>query len=136
MRERRGPHPDTPQGYLAQLPALVLLDRLPVPLLAVSYDGVIVHANPAFEEMLGYETTVLHDQPIETVMETADAPRTATSSLMCGHRGRVITLRHVDGSAVRAVASESVLMRKDDPLSLVVFHDITEQLWMAGADHL
>lgn len=86
--------------------------------------------------MLGYETTVLHDQPIETVMETADAPRTATSSLMCGHRGRVITLRHVDGSAVRAVASESVLMRKDDPLSLVVFHDITEQLWMAGADHL
>jgi hypothetical protein len=39
MDERRRPDPDTALGYLERLPALVLLERLPVPVLAVQHDG-------------------------------------------------------------------------------------------------
>ena len=38
---------------LEQLPALVLLERIPVPTLAVLQDGTIVFANTAFAEMVG-----------------------------------------------------------------------------------
>ena len=131
MIERRAPLPDSAQGYLTALPALILLNRLPVATLAVRYDGSIVYANPAFEHMLGYDSGTLADQPIDAVLDDRP-PRVAGSVLICGHSGRLISLRHRDASIVRTVASESVMMRKDDPLALVVFHDITEQLWTAG----
>ena len=131
MIERRAPLPNSAQGYLTALPALILLDRLPVATLAVRYDGTIVYANPAFEQMLGYESGILTDQPIDAVLDDRP-PRAAGGGLICGHSGRLISLRHSDATIVRTVASESVMMRKDDPLALVVFHDITEQLWTVG----
>ena len=39
---------------VGQLPALVVLDRLPVAALAVAGDGAIVFGNKACAEMLGY----------------------------------------------------------------------------------
>lgn len=41
----------------------------------------------------------------------------------------VVELRHRDGSTVRAHMSGSALPRDDDPFALVIFHDLTEQLW-------
>jgi hypothetical protein len=41
------------QGYLRQLPALALLDRLPTAMLGVGHLGDIAYANPACAEMLG-----------------------------------------------------------------------------------
>jgi PAS domain-containing protein len=43
----------SPREALEQLPALVLLERIPVPTLAVLQDGTIVFANKAFAEMVG-----------------------------------------------------------------------------------
>ncbi len=44
-----------PMAVLNELPALVVLDRLPVPVLAIAEDGgAIVFANSAFADMLGY----------------------------------------------------------------------------------
>ena len=43
----------SPMEALEQLPALVLLERIPVPTLAVLQDGTIVFANGAFAEMVG-----------------------------------------------------------------------------------
>src|SRR6202012_3308709 len=51
---RRRPSPSTPDEYLYALPALILLDRLPIPMLATGLDGVVVYTNPAFATMLGY----------------------------------------------------------------------------------
>jgi len=44
---RRKPAPSTPDGYLSELPALILLDRLPTPTLATGLDGVVIYTNPA-----------------------------------------------------------------------------------------
>ncbi len=38
---------------LKQLPALVVLERIPVPVLAIAKDGALVFANSAFSEMVG-----------------------------------------------------------------------------------
>lgn len=43
----------SPIEALKQLPALVLLERIPVPTLAVLQDGTIVFANTAFADILG-----------------------------------------------------------------------------------
>lgn len=43
-----------PMDVLRELPALVVLERFPVPVLATAEDGAILFANGAFAEMLGY----------------------------------------------------------------------------------
>ena len=41
----------------------------------------------------------------------------------------VVELRHCEGWTVRARMSKSALMRRDDPVVLVTFEDLTERLW-------
>ena len=41
-------------ALLKELPALVVLERFPVPVLAIAEDGTILFANEAFAEMLGH----------------------------------------------------------------------------------
>ena len=43
---------DSPIDFLEGLSAVVVLERIPVPLVAIAWDGVIVFANPAFAEMV------------------------------------------------------------------------------------
>ena len=52
---RTGRSGDSAMDMLTRLPAVVALERLPVPALAMSRDGIIVFANAAFAEMVGYE---------------------------------------------------------------------------------
>ena len=52
-RRRNAQASQSPREALEQLPALVLLERIPVPTLAVLQDGTIVFANKAFAEMVG-----------------------------------------------------------------------------------
>jgi PAS domain-containing protein len=52
-RRRTAQASQSPREALEQLPALVLLERIPVPTLAVLQDGTIVFANKAFAEMVG-----------------------------------------------------------------------------------
>jgi PAS domain-containing protein len=40
-------------SILKQLPALVVLERIPVPVLAIAQDGTVLFANNAFSEMVG-----------------------------------------------------------------------------------
>lgn len=49
-------HPVSPLATLTQLPALVVLGRLPVPVLAIDREGTIIFANEAFTQMLGHTT--------------------------------------------------------------------------------
>ena len=42
----------------------------------------------------------------------------------------VVELRHCEGWTVRARMSKSALMRRDDPVVLVTFENLTERLWM------
>ena len=53
-RRRDGRSGDSPMDILERLPAVVVLERLPVPSLAMARDGIILFANTAFAEMVGY----------------------------------------------------------------------------------
>jgi len=132
--ERRRPIPDTPLGYLEQLPALVLLERLPVPVLAVESDGTVVHANSAFEEMLGYPVASLRGHPVSELLALDDDAPTGADAVehLRGSATSPVDLAHQDGSRVRALVSRPILRRQDDPVTLVCFHDVTEQLWNGG----
>jgi PAS domain S-box-containing protein len=117
-----------PMEVLKELPALVLLERIPVPTLAVLQDGTIVFANSAFAEILGRSaddvvTLKFHDI-FHGALETE-----SVLSVVDGLANMVVELAHRDGSTVRALMSRSALRRADDAIALATFQDLTEELW-------
>ncbi|HET7665951.1 MAG TPA: PAS domain-containing protein [Mycobacterium sp.] len=113
------------------MPARLVLERIPVPSLAIGRDGRILFANQAFAEMVGYSTEELLSMEffqLFWLMPTDESP----VSLVRRYADQLVELMHADGSLVRARMSKSALRRDDDPLALATFHDLTEQLWNQG----
>lgn len=128
-RRRKPPNTLSPIDTLRQLPALVLLERLPVATLAIAEDGSIVFANSACTDMLGYtpdELAVLQFQDIFHAMPEDESAVAAVRA----HANLVVELAHKEGAIVRARMSKSALMRDDDRVALATFQDLTEQLWL------
>jgi PAS domain S-box-containing protein len=126
-RNRRGSQ--SPNEMLRQLPALLVLDRLPVAALAVAEDGAIVFANRACADMLGYTPDELTCLQFPDLFR-AWPPETAAVAAMHSFADVIVDLKHRDGSPVNARMSKSALQRDDDPVALVTFQDLTEQLWV------
>jgi len=114
---------------LKELPALVVLERFPVPVLAISEDGSILFANAAFCEMLGYPADVVKALKFPQIFHTLPADDSAVS-VVRAHAELIVELLHQDGSIVRAQMSKSALLRGDDPVALATFQDLTERLWV------
>jgi PAS domain S-box-containing protein len=132
-RRGNGRPGDSAVDVLRRLPAVAALERLPVPALAMSRNGFILFANAAFAEMVGYERDALVGEPFLEIFDTVpagEAGRPGVDALT----NRVVQLRHCEGWTVRARMSKSALTRRDDPLVLVTFDDLTDRLW--GADNL
>ena len=117
---------------LKQLPALVVLERIPVPVLAIGHDGGIFFANTAFAEMVGGEPDEALSLRFDQVFCRAPASESLLSVLHA-FANTVVELMHADGWIVRALMSSSAVMRADDQFVLVAFQDLTEQLWEKGA---
>jgi PAS domain S-box-containing protein len=115
-------------ALLSELPALVLLERFPVPVLAIAEDGSIIFANGAFGEMVGRNVEEVMASTFRQVFHTMPADESALS-VVAVHAGLVVELRHRDGSVVRARMSKSALLRGDDPVAPATFQDVTERLW-------
>ncbi len=113
---------------LQQLPALVVLERIPVPVLAVAQDGTLLLANTAFTEMVGCSSQELLTFKFHQLFATAPATESVLTA-MRALENMVVELAHRDGSRVRALMSRSVLTRYDDPVALATFQDLTEALW-------
>jgi PAS domain S-box-containing protein len=113
---------------LAQLPAVVVLERIPVPTLAVTRDGVILFANTAFAEMVGYRQDRLAGLAFPQIFHIGPAAVGALSDIHA-LANLIVELRHSDGWMVRAKMSKSALKRSDDPVVLVTFENLTERLW-------
>jgi PAS domain S-box-containing protein len=113
---------------LQQLPALVVLERIPVPVLAIGNDGSILFTNSAFAQMVGFEPEEVLSLRFHEIFHKAPE---AESLLSVVHAlaNMVVELAHKDGSMVRALMSKSALMRSDDQFALAAFQDLTEQLW-------
>lgn len=114
---------------LEQIPALVLLERIPVPVLAIGEDGTILFSNRAFAEMLGYSAEEVRSLRFHQIFHTVPGDESPVSALRA-QAGLVVRLVHVDGSIVRASMSKSAMLRDDDPIALATFHDLTERLWV------
>ncbi|WP_163781639.1 PAS domain-containing protein [Mycobacterium cookii] len=118
-----------PIEALQQLPALVVLERLPVPTLAVLQDGTIVFANTAFAEMVGRDA----DEVVALKFHDIFYGALETDSVLAivdGLANMVVDLAHKEGSTVRALMSKSALRRADDKIALATFQDLTEHLWV------
>ena len=128
-RRRNGRSGDSPADVLTRLPAVVVLERIPVPTLAIGRDGIILFANTAFAEMVGYQQDSLAGLAFPQIFHTVP---TAVGALSGVHAlaNLVVELQHCEGWTVRARMSKSALMRSDDPVVLVTFENLTEQLWV------
>ena len=119
----------SPMAILKQLPGLVVLERIPVPVLAIAQDGTLLFANTAFSEMVGWasdEVLSLKFDDIFHLAPTTESPVSVVQALA----NMVVELAHRDGSSVRALMSRSTLIRADDNIALATFQDLTEQLWL------
>ena len=119
---------DSPTEVLRRLPALVMLERIPVPTLAMARDGIILFANTAFAEMVGYQQDGLAGLAFSEIFRTVPAEVAALSGDAVANL--VVELQHSEGWTVRAKMSKSALKRSDDPVVLVTFENLTERLWM------
>ena len=128
-RRRNGGSGDSPMDILTRLPAVVVLERIPVPTLAIARDGTILFANTAFAEMVGYRQDRLAGSAFAEFFHSVPA---AVGALPGVHAlaNLVVELQHCEGWTVRARMSKSALMRRDDPLVLVTFENLTERLWV------
>jgi PAS domain-containing protein len=129
---RRRPTPSTPDECLYALPALILLDRLPVPMLATGLDGVVVYTNPAFATMLGYhpDTITLTGQRLPALLagHSATPPRDCVTALRAAGTV-VVDWLHAEGFPVRSVISDTLFVRATDQILLIGVTDITE-MWI------
>jgi PAS domain S-box-containing protein len=128
-RRRDGQNSQSPMTLLKELPALVVLERLPVPVLAIAEDGSILFANAAFAEMVGYTADAVKQLKFREIFHTMPAEESAVS-VVRAHADLIVELTHHDNSTVRARMSKSALLRGDDPVALATFQDLTERLWV------
>jgi PAS domain-containing protein len=129
---RRRPPPNSPDEYLRALPASVLLDRMPVPMIAAGLDGVVVYNNPAFATMLGHGPDVIlagFSLPALLDGHSTTPPSDCVATLRTANNVLVDWL-HTEGFPVRSVVSESLYIRATDQLLLFGVTDLTELLWM------
>jgi PAS domain S-box-containing protein len=128
-RRRNGPSGRSPMSILKQLPALVVLERIPVPVLAIAQDGTVLFANTAFSEMVGRASEEVLSLKFDDIFQLASTTESPVSVVQ-GLAGMVVELAHQDGSSVRALMSRSALIRSDDDIVLATFQDLTEELWL------
>ena len=113
---------------LEQMPVLVVLERILVPVLAIAQDGSILFTNTAFAEMVGCEPDEVLARGFHQVFHHVPGTEPLLSGVHAGEN-KVVELAHKDGWVVRALMSASALMRTDDKIVLAAFQDLTEQLW-------
>jgi PAS domain S-box-containing protein len=128
-RRRNGQVRLSPVDTLKQLPALVVLERIPIPVLAIANDGALVFANSAFSDMVGRGREDVVSMKYDEIFHLPLTEESAVSVVQ-SLANEVVELAHQDGSSVRALMSRSALIRADDDIALATFQDLTEQLWL------
>jgi PAS domain S-box-containing protein len=129
VERRNGGSGGSPMDILTRLPAVVVMERIPVPSLAMARDGIILFANTAFAEMVGYPQDSLAGLAFPETFHTVPAA-VATLSSVDALANLIVQLRHCEGWTVQARMSKSATMRRDDPVVLVTFENLTERLWI------
>lgn len=128
LEDRRQPLPLEPLGHIDRLPARVLLDRLPMPILAV-HDDTVVYANPAFETMLGHPVGSLGGTGAGGLVDEDISGEGSVGLVLRRRAGELLGLQHSDGSLLNVVVSQPLLLRADEQVVLIGVQDVTERIW-------
>ena len=112
-----------PLASLDELPTRIVLERLPVPVIAVETDGHVLFVNSAFAGLLDCDAATLYHTHIEELFGLLPSGKSAIERLRdCA--GLTVQLRGTR-YAVAVRVSQSLLRRRHDPLALVVLQDVT-----------
>lgn len=130
MYERRQTAPTDLIDYLQELPALKLLDRLPIAMLAVALHGVIIYANQACADMLGYiDGRTVARQPLPELLAGSDIATPAECVERLRSKAASIAWNHTENYEVQTRVSPPLLVRSTDPVLLISITDLTEWIW-------
>lgn len=127
-RRRNGRSGQTPADALKDLPALVILERIPIAAFAMDRAGTILFANTAFAALVGFTPDELMSLTFDQIAPNAPAEQSVAALGGCADR---IELTHADGWTVQTRMSRSTLWRTDDTVVLVTVDDLTDQLWLS-----
>lgn len=117
---------------LSRASALVALDRIPVPIIAVDDHCAIVFANPAFAEMLGRAADGLIGTALGRLLrDPHSVPGTCDELIRLA--GVTLTFVHAEGWDVSARMSDSARLDGVDGGCLFAFVDVTERAWETWA---
>jgi PAS domain S-box-containing protein len=108
---------------LDDLSARIVLERLPVPVIGIGVDGFVLFVNSEFAGLMGCDAATLIDAHIEDLFDLLPAGESVLDQLR-NCVGQTLELRGT-GYVVTVRVSHSLLRRRDDPLALVVLHDVT-----------
>jgi PAS domain-containing protein len=122
-------------GYLDELSARVLLDRLPIPAIAVGDDGIVAFANPACQTMLGHLKISLVGRPLTEFLGIRPTTAAEAVSNLRNAADTTTVWAHPTNGMVKVVASRPLLLRADDPVTLVTLTDVTDWLWTTETAH-
>jgi PAS domain-containing protein len=129
---RTRPEATSVDELLQQVPARVVLDRLPAPVVGFGTDGATSYANPAFCAMLGYlDASTVLDRSVGTLLvgRECDSPKHSIAMLRSAD-GKIIDWIHSEGFPVHTLVSSPLLLRATDPLVMFSVNDVTELLWV------
>ncbi|MCP9275832.1 PAS domain-containing protein [Mycolicibacterium arenosum] len=116
--------------YLHELPALKLLDRLPIAMLAVALHGDIIYANQACADMLGYiDGATVARQPLPELLTDFGVAAPAECVERLRTKSASISWNHTENYAVQTRVSPPLLVRSTDPVLLISIIDLTEWIW-------
>jgi PAS domain S-box-containing protein len=113
-----------------ELPALALLEWIPVPVLAFTDDGTIVFTNWSFAHMIGHTPEMVLSLTFDQIFASLPTGTSPIATLRARDR-LIVDIPHLDGSTVQTRMSESLVLGGADQLALAAFDDVTEQLWLA-----
>jgi PAS domain S-box-containing protein len=129
-RRRQGQSADLGE-LLDELPARVLLDRMPGPVIGIGTDGAVAYANPAAVSLLGYVDGALIGRSLPSLLagRFLDGAEDCMTTLRTAAGGDVVDWNHVDGYPVHTAVSTPLLLRATDPFLMVYLTDVTELHW-------
>jgi len=108
---------------------LVVLERIRVPVLALTSDGIITFSNWAFAEMIGHTPEMVMSLKFQEIFQTLPEHDSLIIDVQT-HADLLVELIHLDGSIVQAKMSKAVVACEDDQVALATFQDLTEQIWL------
>ena len=114
-----------------EVPARSLMERLSIPLLAISDDGAVIIANDAFAELIGWAPTELAAAKCVDIFHDVVAGQ-GMLSFVGARAEQVVALCHRGGHHVYAKMTRSVLLRRDERAALVALTDVTELRWLGA----